>query len=223
MAWAQGASTPPVSDELLRTPPQVSIVISEHKTGSDMISVTMLDPKYPEDLLRSQILALGQYAKADIQGLYVQTRDLGDSAKLRFVKASFATANLLEPGLGIVRLRPILQAFAGGPAGFEIRSLSITLPDFRPRANTIARFGSKSALVVGIPQQSGPGVEYRVILLTQDPREIDVPDEVQKKLLSSQPKPDSTPSNPLMWVLVGVGALSAGVLVYSLALRLGSK
>ncbi len=223
LARSQEGSQPKVSDDFLRTPPQISVVISEHKTGADMVEITMSDPNYPEELLESQCVALGQLTGGGARGLFVQAQVFGGNSKLRFVKAKFATDGLLEPKSGIVRLTPIVQAFAGAAAPFETRSFSILVSGIRPKPNTIAKFGSDGILVIGIPDRSGSGLEYRVLLLSQDPKMIVVPDQVEKRPVITKRNEPQRPSNVLVWVFLGVGAIAAGVLVYSLALRLGSK
>lgn len=210
--------------------PQGYVVITEHPTTAENVTITMLDPNYPTDLLRSQAEAIGRATGAGVRGLFVQKREMvAGRPDMVFARASFATNHLISREEGLLRLQPVVRAFAGAPEPYQVQSIAITFDGERPLSHTLQRFRSDAVDVQanfasGTGKEAPFGVEYRVALLTQDPEKIVIPDRFEP----TKPKPAPTAEAPggrtsLDVVLVVVAVLAAGVLVYLLVLRMGPR
>jgi hypothetical protein len=144
-----------------------------------------------------------------------------------FVKATFATDGLADPNSGVYRLGPIARALAGGPAGHQIHGIAVIFENMAPGADTLQSWGLASGDPVAVEGKYEPGpigLEYRILLRTQDPAKIDIPDRptVNQPVPASKPAPAK--DNP--WGLYGllvVSAIAIGALVYSLTLRRPSR
>lgn len=222
MLFVAGSAQPPADP--IEAPPGVTIVVRKHPTGADLVEITMLDPEYPEDLLRTQCEAIGLETGSAVRGLAVYRHKVDPSnAKLAFVKAQFGTDGLIDRQTGALRIEPLVRPFAGNPADKEIRNISISFAGERPGVRTLQRYLSDSVALVGRATQVTPvGVDYRVALLKQDGRSIQIPD------LSpvTEAKPDQQGSDgfgatTMIWVLVAVAAIATGALVYFALLRSG--
>lgn len=200
-------------------PSQAVITVRKHPMGADMVEITMLDAKYPQDLLRGQIERIGQYTGAGARGVKV-----GKTASAKpeqgFVKASFATNNLIETETGKFRLEPFARAFAGAPKPFTITAFIVSFDEQRPTEKSVKTYQSDAVALSGraIPPPFG-GLEYRVVLFTQNPDAIAIPDE-HKPPVKAVKKPVSPPTksnqSTLTIVLIAVAAIAAGALVYFL-------
>ncbi|MBX7134949.1 MAG: hypothetical protein K1X67_19960 [Fimbriimonadaceae bacterium] len=198
-------------------PSQAVVTVRKHAMGADMVEITMLDPKYPLDLLRGQIERIGQFTGAGARGVKVGKTAQSDKG---FVKATFATNNIIEDETGKFRLEPFARAFAGAPKPYTISAFLVSFEEQRPTEKSVKTYRSDAVALAGraIPPPFG-GLEYRVVLFTQDPDAIAIPDEhkepapVVKKAVTPPPKSNQ---NTLTIVLIAVAALAAGALVYFL-------
>lgn len=206
-------------------PTQAVVTVRKHNMGADLVEVTMLDAKYPLDLLRRQVEKIGEYAGASARGVSVG-RTSHPNPKQQFTKASFATNNLIEEESGKLRLEPIAKAFAGAPRPHTIEALMVSFEGQRPTERTLKTYGSDAVVLAGraIPPPFG-GLEYRVVLLSQQPDKITIPEEHTQKpepvAKSVQSPPPAEDNRTLRVVLIVVAALAAGALVYFLLSRSG--
>ncbi len=203
--------------------PQVTITIREHPTTADLVEVTMLDAGYPRDLLKRQCEAIGENAGSPVRGLYIGAQTIGGDPKLRFLKASFATDNLIDRANSVLRLEPIVRAFAGAPAPYTVQGMSVSFVGEKPNRATVGKFSFPEVVsVVGTTANSsfGPqGIEYRVTLLSQDPARIHIPEQVSKVTDRAIPAPKQKASWFGPVVVITAGSLITGLLVYFAILR----
>lgn len=206
--------------------PQVSVVVRKHPTGADMVEITPVKADYPVELLRRQAEAIGVNTGVPSRGVSLTRVDYGGGKpELKFLKAKFATNNLIDRESGSLRLEPIVRAFTGAPEPFTVSVIDIHFADEIPDAKQIKKLKNESVAVVGNQQiLSGhkgvpTGVEYRVMLLTQDPAKISIP--VHAPDLPTKTANDQTPgkrSPVLLMALIALASISAGALVYCLML-----
>ncbi|MBX3118990.1 MAG: hypothetical protein KF784_07985 [Fimbriimonadaceae bacterium] len=208
-------------DRVLSVDAGINVVVTEHPLTADMVEITALDPNYPPDLLRQQIDTLGQLLKSTPRGLTVGYAEIDPTnPALRFLKARFAVDGLIERSVGELRIEPILKAFAGAPAPYTLKGITILFDGEAPNENTVKRYDLpdaflSQAIIVPSPSQEGaPGIEYSVKYLTQDPNKITYPNR------RVEPKSSDTPSEPAgllptyVWIAIFMAGLSAGALVY---------
>jgi len=199
--------------------PDAIVTVKKHSSGADVVEVTMLDGKYPQKLLADQVMRMGLENGTGIRGLQVYTTAAEDP-QMRFVKASFATDDLVIGGRDArLRLQPIVRAFAGGPESHRIGALIVQFAGQKPTERTINTFRSDSVVLAGrVLDAPFEGLEYRVALLSQDPTQIAIPDFHDPQAKKPEKKPEkAAPSSEtpvLRFVLLGVAALAAGALVY---------
>lgn len=197
--------------------PDAWIVVRKHQVGTELVEITMLQPKYPGDLLRGQIDRLGQLVGVKPWGIQVGVH-APSNASMSFTKGSLAINNLVDKEKGIFRLQALVQAFAGAPEANRIRTLSILFEGARPTVQTLMKFSS-DAVRVEAQSDSGPiGLEYRVQLKTQDPNRLLIPESQPAALKPPLPKPE-TRTDWTVWALIAGAAVAVGALVYSLMLR----
>ena len=199
--------------------PDVVIYIRQHSSGANLMEVSMVNPGYPADILRSQIESLCASLDFPARGLIVYNEELvAGNPKLKFLKAAFATSGLTEAD-GTVNLTPLARAFAGAKAPYTVRGMTVILDEFQPNEKTIKEFHSKAVDLHGRVEENPPAVEYQIALLSQNPGEIDIqngPPPVEHKV-SPQVAPRS--NSGLIWALITLAGLSAGSLVYFLVSR----
>ncbi|HEY3782497.1 MAG TPA: hypothetical protein VGL56_15550 [Fimbriimonadaceae bacterium] len=221
-----GQATSPI---FLKVRTDVTVAVRIHSTGADMVEVTMRDPNYPVDLLRQQMETLGKLVGTPPRGLSVGKQAVaGDTGnQFSFITATFATDGIILPG-GILRIEPILKAFAGAPPPYTIQGLTIEFEGITPTKNTVAHY-AKPDVVVGEGRYTNSGVlkgiEYRIALKTQDPNLIIFPDRYeQEKPVVKVPPPVPHEGSKLWLILsfVGLGIIG-GALVYFALLRTGAR
>ncbi|MHB8636328.1 MAG: hypothetical protein ACYC96_07640 [Fimbriimonadaceae bacterium] len=199
----------------------VSIVVYKHRTGADMVTITVLSPAYSRADLFARATEIGNELGTPDRGLNVFYEGNGSEAtgSSPFLKATFATNGILNGPAG-VRLQALVKPFAGGVGNDLVQGLDIHLQGVQPTNTTLSTFSSPAVQVEGRPEAGQPSIEYRVLLKTQDPTLIVVPDrrEPAGEAGPSQSPPPAA-SSTVIWLLVIVGALAAGALVYNLALR----
>lgn len=200
--------------------PQVFVVVRKHPTGSEVVQVTMLDAKYPTDLLKQQAGAIAAQLGQPAQGLVVFRDQLSkDDPSLTAVRAQFGVKGLSEPATGTYRLEPIARAFAGAGDPNTITGIMVQFESMLPGTNTLRRYENDNVAVELSPQSGQIGVEYRILLKSQDPAKITIPEGRPKQ---EKPIDKSKPKAGIDWVFVVfglIGALAIGALVYSFLLR----
>ena len=203
----------------------VSVVVYKHQTGADMVTITVLAPDYPAAELQARAAEIGTELGTPVRGLKVFAEANGSQASgtSPFLKATFATNGILDGDKG-TRLQPIVRAFAGGAGTSIIQGMDIHLEGAKASSTTLSAFESAAVQVQGRPEPSPPAIEYRVLLKTQDPKQVVIPDRMDAPAPAPQAPVSSSGASPaLIWVLVIIGALAAFALVYNLALRGSSR
>lgn len=220
-ASAQGTT----KEDLFKTvKPQVSVVVHKHPTGADLVDITVLDPKYPSQLLQSQVEGMCTELNAPARGLSLRTVSFRtDNNHLDFLRASFGTIGLIG-GSGKFNIQPIVRAFAGSPEPYGITGMSITFDGEKATADTLGNLkGAMVNVQARANQAPDPGVEFRVELTGQDPKQIVIPDHSVKPDPVPPPAPPrQTPDWPL-WLMLGIAAVAVGALVYLALLRMPSN
>lgn len=201
--------------------PQISITIKEHQFGPDMVTVTALKAAYPPQLLAAQCTEMGRLTGIPSRGLQVYQDKFGGSAGQEFTRATFATDGLIDRPNGTIRLEPIIRAFAGAPEGQKVESIMVTFDGERPTSKLLRSFADSSVVIAGSAISQPAGIEYRIMLRTQDPAAIKVPGE-SLPIEAARPKPPAqpgmAPALPLpALALIIVGGLIFAVLVYFLS------
>jgi hypothetical protein len=201
--------------------PEATVVVREHNSGVDLVEVTILDGRYPPELLTKQIKTLGELMKADPRGTRILRDDFGSGdPKMAVLKATFAIDGLVEGKGGTLHLSPIVKAMAGAPAPNTIDGLSVFFENQTLNPQSVRAYSSEAVQVEAMGHPGGVGVEYRVRLATQDPAKIDIPDTLEdQKAEAVKPKAKPKGFDWTLWSLLAVAALSVGALVYSLLLR----
>jgi hypothetical protein len=202
----------------------VSVVVYKHSTGADMVTITVLAPDYPPAELKARATEIGNELGTPIRGLKVYSESNGSKAagSSTFLKADFATNGIFGPD-GF-RLQPIVRSFAGGSGTSLVQGMDIHLEGAQSSNTTLSAYDSSAVQVEGRAEPSPTAIDYRVLLKTQDPKQIVIPDRAEPPAVTNAPVPQSSSAPPIViWVLVIVGALAAFALVYNLALRGSSR
>ena len=207
------------NNELLQTlKVDVSITVTKHNTGADLVEITAEADDYPAAELQAQSEAIGNALGTPVRGLHIFAASSGAPNGSSFLKATFATNGLLAGEAGI-RLQAIARAFAGTQYPSQVQGLLIGLPDVKPLPSTLPSFDSDAVSVQGRTSPN-PGIEYRVHLKTQDPSKILIPDRLEAAKAETVPQSgQGGVPIAIVWVLTIVGAAAIGALVYNLALR----
>lgn len=203
--------------------PDVTVVVWEHSTGADMVEITPLAQDYSPGALADQCRKIGTLVGVPIRGLAMERVSLDKSnPNLGFVKARFAMDGLVDKPNNLLRLGAIAKAFAGGLPPNEVKGILVILRDFVPNKKTIRAFSNDSVRVMARVVPAPNALEYSIELLSQDPDKIEIPEQIPET--RTEPKPQENPSSPsgLVWVLLGVAGVAAGVLVYLAFLRGGA-
>lgn len=216
LCLAQGEQPKKDLSLFLRVRPQITMLIQEHQTGAEDVTIGAVDPKYPAELLKEQVEKLGQYLGVPPRWLYLQP-------KAGTMTAAFSINGLIDREKGVYRLQPIVRAFAGAPEPFTVTGMQIIFAKERGGANDLATYAIPGVLELEVMRTFNPDMlEYRVHLLSQDPEKLVIPEK-------HTPKPQepvetkSEPSRTLFYVLLVVAGLAASVLVYLALLRLPSR
>lgn len=179
-----------------------------------MVMVTPLSTSVTAEELRAKCVKIGELTGDPARGIQIYLTRLGDSDKLKFLKATFATSGLIRRDTGEYRLDTLARALGGGPDGWS--SFQISLPGETPNAQTIRTYASPSVAVVGNYIQVPATMEYRIRLFTHDEKAIVIPTRLAD-VAPVKSKPTSQPrrTNWPLVVLIGIASVAAGVLVYS--------
>lgn len=197
--------------------PQASVLVREDKFGAELVEITMLRLNYPQDALRAIGERIGTETGTPSRGLFVYTAGYyGQNPKFQFLKCSFATVGLIDAEAGLLRLQPIVRAFAGAKGDARVEALTVSFVGERPRPHTLQTFASKAVEVKGSVLPDPAAIEYQVRILDQRPEAIEIPDRYTPAPPAAR-KPAPRPVGAAEIAIVGVGSLAAGALVYSWA------
>jgi len=213
---AQDAPQPSLFDTLR---PGVTVVVKEHATSADLVEITVLDADYPPELLKEQARKIGDAVGSASRGVQVWSKPLDDTnARLSFLKATFATDHLIDRAQGVLRLAPIIRAFAGVAEPYTITGISVMFDGEAPSSQIVRTFASEALVVEGRATSTPPGIEYRVLLLSQNPEALDVPERVDSTPISPAARTNGS-SRTVLIALCALAALAAGALVYLALMR----
>lgn len=202
--------------------PQVIINVREHQFSPDLVTVTFLDASYPQDLLKAQLVKLGSYTGSPPRGLKVFTETIQAKVSTSFLKATFATDNIIDRSSSQLHLERVIKPFLGAPEPHQINSFLVTFEGEVPNSRTLRVFSSDFVIVAGSASLIPKGVEYKIYAKTQDPDKLTIPTEGHQPG-SAPPRADSqlSPAIPLPALLMLIaGSLILGALVYFLSVRL---
>ena len=199
--------------------PQATVVITKHPTGADLVSVTVLDEVYPVPDLKAACERVGALTGVPARGLAV-------SVAGGFYKATFATGGLIAPGeRPRLRLAPVVRAFGFGAS--PLRSLAVIYGGESADATTVRRYANAAGTfrveaqrlppVPGSGPESRGGVEYRTVV-REGLRETDVR-EPEAELRKPAPPAPKRPTDYTLPIVLGLGAVAAGLLVFALLLK----
>jgi hypothetical protein len=196
-------------------PPQVTVTVTEHPTSAEMVEVTALRPDYPADLLRSQAEAVGRNAGSESRGVTVFKS--GPNERIRFLKARFATDNLIDRKESVLWLEPIVKAFLGAPEPYTVTSLMVTFDGEKPvPGKTLQDFASRGVELTAHSFEAPRAVEYRIALLSQDPSQVSIPRAHEGKMAREPSAAVTSGPEPVVIALLALAGLAGGALVYFL-------
>lgn len=201
----------------------VQIVVTKTGVPFDQVEVTIIQENYPPELLRQQIAALGTRLPSEIRGLVVESKDLGGDRPLRFLRAQFGAFGITDPTTGSVRLQPVAQAFAGAPEAHAVDAIALNVVGMTPTAQTLRAFANETAAVEGRWNANPAFLEYMVVLRTQDPDKIEIPDSLVRETPKEPAPTGGGIPVAILAAIVVAGALAVGALVYFAVLGSGSK
>lgn len=218
------ASLSAAQDSLFSTVrPDIIVVVREHETTAEMVQVTVMKEDYPPMLLKGQIDKVAALLGSTARGIQISSPNLGTKEKVTFIRAEFATNGLIDRELGLVRLEPIVKAFAGAPEPYTVTGIKIAFENERTTKKMHRRLPIPDVLdLEGRASTTPVGIEYQVKLISQDPEKIVIPDEY--KPAANQPasqEPSSTPNKALLVGLFVLAGVALGALVYLALLRTG--
>lgn len=197
--------------------------VREHETGAEEVEVTVLAADYPEQLLLDQCEAIGINVGMEVRGLGATKESIDPgNPKLTFLRASFATNGLIDRKEGILRIQPIVRAFAGAPKPFTITGISVAFEDEVPASTMLRLFKAKDLVEVeGRVSEAPAGIEYRIRLISQVAGQIEVPEvqpvEPEEARTEQKPKELGTP----FWVAFSAAGVAIVALVYLALLKIG--
>lgn len=223
----QQAQTAPTSEEINSLFPKTQVIINvrEHQFSPDMVTITLLANGYPQELLQKQLESLGSYTGSPPRGLNIYKETIPAKEPISFLKATFATDNIIDRAAGQLHLDRVIKPFLGAPAPHTLSSFLVTFEGEIPNARTLRLFSTDSVLVSGTASLMPRGVEYKVLAKTQNPEELLIPTE-GKTPEAPQVKSEQNlaPAFPIAALLLLVaGSLILGALVYFLSVRSAGK
>lgn len=222
--WASSQDEPVAGSLFDTVKPDVTIVVKKHPMGADQVEITMLNPKYPPELLREQILYIGKQLGIEPRGLAVGAYPLaGDTnPNLVFVKGSFAVDGIIDVPNKKLQVEPFLKAFTGVPDPFRLRGFSIVFDRLGAEPWVVRRYRDDHVAAEARANRSGmAGIEYRVSVDASKPEDVSFPDRVPEPKAGSAPSESSGGWSPILIGAIAVAAVSAGALVYLALLRTG--
>lgn len=217
----------PSSEEInsLFPKPQVIINVREHQFSPDMVTITLLATGYPQELLQNQLEALGSYTGSPPRGLNVYRETIPAKEPISFLKATFATDNIIDRVAGRLHIDRVIKPFLGAPEPHTLSSFLVTFEGEIPSSRTLRLFSTDKVLVSGTASVMPRGVEYKVLAKTQNPEELTIPTEGKApEQPKAKPEQNLAPAMPLGALLLLVtSSLILGALVYFLSVRSAGK
>jgi hypothetical protein len=202
------------------TAPQILIQIQKSSGSADYVTLSLVQPNYPEALLRDQLAELGRLLGSEPRGLLVGVVPGGKQNELRFLRSQFAIDGLIDPVTRRFELNAIIKAFLGAEDPYTISSLQIMLQNEAPIPNrTLDKYSDDKVTVVGTFDNNPKSIEYRVMTKTQNPAEINIPlDQPSNKPKPVSPVGPARPT-PIIIGIILIAGVALGALVYFAMLR----
>lgn len=214
----------PTSSEInsLFPKPQIVINVREHQFSPDMVTVTFLAPDYPEEVLRQQLDRVGSFTGSPPRGLTISKDVVRANTTNSFLKASFATDNVIDREAGQLHLERIIKPFLGAPQPHQLTSFLVTFEGETPTQRTLRLFSNDHVLVSGSASVMPKGIEYKVLVRTQNPNDLSIPTEGKPQEPNSKSSSQElSPPFPLAALLLLIaGSAAFGALVYFISVRM---
>lgn len=204
--------------------PTILIYVREHSAGPDLIEISMLQEDYPAELLREQCLKIGKETGSEVRGLEILDYTIPAAKPQKFLRASFATDNIIDRPNGHISLNPIVRSFAGAQSPFTIESMTITFWGETPSEKTLRTYSDASVNLAANQLESPAGIEYRVEIKDQNPSKINIPiDPAAAEKNNQLNKPAMRQFVPewLLWTVLLIVGAGIALLVYFAALKRG--
>lgn len=187
-----------------------------------MVRVTVREANYNPALLQFQCGAIGKFADGNARGIEIKTKSLGSESGGSVIQATFACENLIDYKNDRLNLDAIVKGFLGS-SNPMISSFLIQFEGEKINDNTIQSYFDDTVILEGKALANPDGIEYRVEVLTQDTREINIPGSLAE-IPEEQAKPATrTALHPLVVPILLIGVLATGALVYFALLKPGQK
>lgn len=202
--------------------PSVLIYIREHSAGPDLVEISMLQEDYPAETLREQCLKIGTETGSEVRGLEVLDYTIPATKPQKFLRASFATDNIIDRPSGRINLNPVVRAFAGVASPHTIESLTITLWGEVPSEKTLRTYSDQSVNLAANQLENPAGIEYRVEIKDQNPGKINIPidpAEAEKNNRLAKPAMRQFVPEWVLWTVLLIVGAGIALLVYFAALR----
>lgn len=206
----------------LVTPPQIFVVVQKHSMGSDLVRVTAMEKDYPADLLRLQCTLIGKFANGNARGIEIKSRGVGGAGGGGMVTATFACDNLIDRTNNRLNLDAIVKGFLGS-ANPMIISFVVQFDGEVVTPNTLQDFQDNSVVLEGKAYKDPDGIEYRIEVLTQDTRAINIPGSVAELPKTAAKPVVKQGLNPVVFPILIGGIIVAGALVYFALVRPGHR
>ena len=221
LAWAQeGAEIDPNSKIIGK--PDVFIQVTPVEAGPDTVKITIPFQDFEVASLEAMCHGIGAYLNSEVRGLSVFGPGTGTSANLNFPQASFAVYHIVnreDKGIDFNALiKPIMNVEP------RFKSFSVIIDGMAPEFNTVKSITLDSVMVRGSSIENPPAIEYRIMVLTSDLANLDIPrlSETQQNSTTSSNK-QSAPGLPkIVFVLIAFSVVSLFALVY-FALRSAAR
>ncbi len=199
------------------TPPQVFVTVQPQQVGAEIVTVTVRDENYDPALLQLQCSLMGKFAGTESRGIQVTETNLGSSGGNKTLRARFACPGLVDVASGKLNIDAIVKAFLGS-ANPMISSFLIQFDGLTAGPETIRRIVNDQFILEGKSLVNPTGLEYRVEVLTQDTRSLQIPQSLSE-VPAEEARGMENKLHPLVIPSLVVGLFAAGALVYFAVLR----
>lgn len=193
-----------------------TVVVSEHPTGADLVEITVRRGDHPLEDLRAACGRVGELTGVPVRGLVVTSTN--PASPNGFPKATFATDGLIVREDPRLRFAPLMRAFGFGRT--PLKNLALLYTGHVPDSKTIRNYPNKDFTLRIEGQRLPGGVEYRTYLSpTLKEEAVVLPGPKDSLPVKPAPIVRSERADYTLPIVLGIGALAAGGLVYSLLLR----
>jgi hypothetical protein len=206
-----GAEDKGASGQTRLVEPQVVIAVQEVEGTGELVQMHYKGDVYDELAVKRAIEELAALTGANVERYQYMPAATAEEVN----RVVFVTQNLIDASNGDIRLQPIVRAFMTGAKG-KVGSLSVRILGMSPNPyTTLAAYNSKAVALRAFYDAATPSIEYRILVITDKPSEVDIPprhipDEMVTQAFE-EPKKDWSPA--LLGLILLAGG-SAGALVY---------